>query len=1334
MATILRSSRYIRRLSNLSRRIAFTSNDANTVSKLKLDASVCSSSPSFVKSYASKVAVKESSNLDINNELSKLNEDAKRFGRLRRVDVDNVLRNVKETKKLSSTQALMLISCCGNLLVDETPDTRLATVKEIWNLIEHLDVPVDISHYNALLKVYLENEYSFSPLNFLVELEKRNIEPNRVTYQRFITRYCNNGDIAGATKILEFMKEKQLPVNENVFNSLITGHARAGNLENAVNVLNVMKQGGVNPSATTYATLLCAYAEKGDIEAIRNTLATCQSQEIFLMDKDYMDIVYSLVLKGHKQYIEEIMSLSPKSAGYAFDATNLVHKLINIGEIDIALQVLLSVPRKVRNDGRTSTVGTYFVRKLVFCNVSPEKIIETCKFLESKELNNQAFSVAIEASFLKGNAALSIQLLEAWKETGATIKQHFFWPLFVAHGNQSNFQGILDTIDVMITKFELNPSIYTLKEYVLPHAVGSIEQIANALMEHNIQPLTIINAFAYMLLESGKSKEAYEFMVNYSTRLLTNILIRPLLDAFIINGDVESFVNVTRLLHESADLKDKDNEDEIEEAQQIRFNVPDTLLFRLLKMKSTKKVEVIEKILEGFTQQGFTISAEVANAVKESFSDKVTPKMSELLSQLTSGNLALNEIPRQNKSRHSIFLKKDLENIKAKGGSTNGLSKRLLIEYITAKDEENVSKLLKELHEGDFVFNAGLYAQLIDFYSAQENLSEAEKYFKELKNLDSSTRMDFVKTLRYAILLVKNDRHSEALQLIKDLPTFESMKEDKTFGETFLKRSVMLTRQLLNLVAEKSDPDQLNEFFEAIESKHLAQNVNAILNSLVKVHLIRNDLETALNTFEKLALQYKCTPYKQELAKKYILAEDAASLQRLTDISTQVHGEVNSLQDLAIAFIECDRIRQAKKIFETPGLFARDHRLITAAQNYAQDENKEYLQKLLEATKNTLFSNRSELYNLLLSVHYKDNNWTEGLATWTMMQEEDIQPSEKFLQQLATLLLKNGQDVPFVYEKPRLNFDNSSSKLIKNIEEHIKRREFQRIAKILDRKSNAVKSAYVVMIGRLLDAEALDDAIEFTKCVVTRHPKIIQLNEFQSLMEKLGQAGKVDDITKIQELIPSAMSSTLFFNKYLLKAYMAAGKIEQFLENLEKKVISTPGSKWPNLLHNNVMLNILESEPSVVEKYKPYAEKLAEHGFIVPMNILWCYYFLNSNPNAEEIWSKYLVNSEKLFTKLILYTVDKNNDIELLKELVKKVQESNMSLQNRANAYNDMISLYNKKGLFQEGLELLNEIVKEVPLETVKASILQRLKEGIEKSGHSFPYILEPRQANAASA
>ena len=65
-------------------------------------------------------------------------------------------------------------------------------------------------------------------MEILDELSKRGILPNRITYQRLIQKYCKSGDIDGASKILELMKEKQMPINEPVFNSLILGQMEAG--------------------------------------------------------------------------------------------------------------------------------------------------------------------------------------------------------------------------------------------------------------------------------------------------------------------------------------------------------------------------------------------------------------------------------------------------------------------------------------------------------------------------------------------------------------------------------------------------------------------------------------------------------------------------------------------------------------------------------------------------------------------------------------------------------------------------------------------------------------------------------------------------------------------------------------------------------------------------------------------------------------------------------------------------------------------------------------------------------------------------------------------------
>ena len=84
----------------------------------------------------------------------------------------------------------------------------------------------------------------------------------------------------------------------------------------------------------------------------------------------------------------------------------------------------------------------------------------------------------------------------------------------------------------------------------------------------------------------------------------------------------------------------------------------------------------------------------------------------------------------------------------------------------------------------------------------------------------------------------------------------------------------------------------------------------------VSSFIFREDLPGALQQFEWCCQNYRATPWKSELARKFIQAEDPTSLQKLTDLSIQIHGEVNSLYDLVFAFVECGRIRQAHKILE----------------------------------------------------------------------------------------------------------------------------------------------------------------------------------------------------------------------------------------------------------------------------------------------------------------------------------------------------------------------------------------------------------------------------------
>lgn len=64
-------------------------------------------------------------------------------------------------------------------MTDQQPEKRQKLLKEIVNKLDNLHVPKNIIYYNALLKVYVQNDYDFSSTDFLANLEKKGITPNR---------------------------------------------------------------------------------------------------------------------------------------------------------------------------------------------------------------------------------------------------------------------------------------------------------------------------------------------------------------------------------------------------------------------------------------------------------------------------------------------------------------------------------------------------------------------------------------------------------------------------------------------------------------------------------------------------------------------------------------------------------------------------------------------------------------------------------------------------------------------------------------------------------------------------------------------------------------------------------------------------------------------------------------------------------------------------------------------------------------------------------------------------------------------------------------------------
>ena len=80
-------------------------------------------------------------------------------GRIGIMDFDNVFNLIKSLRFCSPSQAVLLLKCCGEVLVDEDRQVRTGLLEKCLRLLRRINgLSLDISHYNTLLKVGLVSD------------------------------------------------------------------------------------------------------------------------------------------------------------------------------------------------------------------------------------------------------------------------------------------------------------------------------------------------------------------------------------------------------------------------------------------------------------------------------------------------------------------------------------------------------------------------------------------------------------------------------------------------------------------------------------------------------------------------------------------------------------------------------------------------------------------------------------------------------------------------------------------------------------------------------------------------------------------------------------------------------------------------------------------------------------------------------------------------------------------------------------------------------------------------------------------------------------------------
>ncbi|XP_065609832.1 leucine-rich PPR motif-containing protein, mitochondrial [Cyrtonyx montezumae] len=1093
--------------------------------------------------------------------LNKLDNSVRKTGRIPKSLLLKVFQETCREGCPGSNQTLLLLRSCGALLPEVLSSERTELAHMIWDKMKELGAVYDTSHYNALLKVYLQNEHKFSPTDFLARMEEANVQPNRVTYQRLIAAYCNEGDIEGASKILGFMKNKDLPITEAVFSSLVKGHARSGDIKSAENILSVMRMAGVEPGPDTYLSLLNVYAEKGDADSIKKTLEEVEKTEGYLMDRVLLQVIFSLAKAGYPQYIEDIKEHIRFEKELIPDMMNLCLTLVTHGFEDISFRILKSYSHVSREN---VDQGSFFLQHCVNRNMPFSKLKQFCNELKEAKMHSAPLIFVLRCALETNRSDLAIDVMKTMKEEGLPVRPHYSWPLLVGFQKEKNIKGIFEVLKVM-HKLGVKLNAETFTDYVFINFADSKTACAQ-MKENNCLFETDEFFVAQIRHEAGHGR------LNNVVSLLSSASIPPidfrqfknsLILGFRSSNDVQLWSQITELLYKD---------------ERYCLTPPGPteavgyFLYHLIDSMSDSEVQAKEERLRQYFHQlkkmNVVIPATYCSGICRLLDSSQVPELIKDVRSLSPKKSLPTENVQDSAKSDVSALEKKLEKRKAESQPITDVLKQLIY---TLCEEENMQKALevKAKYEPDMV--VGGYAALINLCCRHDNVEEAMNLKEKVFPKDSPVALDTGKYIALVEVLAKHGRLEDAINVLTEMKEKDVPISDRAVASFF---------RLLNGAAIRGEVETVNRLHETIVNLGLAETA-ALYSPLITVHLEKDDMPAALEVLMDCYKKHGKILQLHNIYCRLIEKGDTELLQKVSDFISSEYGDMMALYDLFFAFLQTRKYKEARKVIETPGLRAHSGRLQWFAKRCILGNQMETLEQLVELTKNVFECDRDEMYYYLLQLCDNNRDWRRAEAVWTKIQEENVVPREKTLRLLADIFEKNDQVVPFEVPKTRqeemrsLGSSNFEERKIRMLCKKNNAREAYDIFLKSQGKSDYQYRTYDTLIKALLSLDCLEEAME-VKHIAETHIKGFTLNSAASSLLIISQVRRdylKDAIAAFQGMLDSGLLPSRPAVIVLTQALAAKGDLRNLkaLENMVEGVTESI-SLSPSLMSNAIAL------------------------------------------------------------------------------------------------------------------------------------------------------------------
>lgn len=207
----------------------------------------------------------------LKSEVEYLEANTRRFGRIDPYLFKRCMDSVHD-EQLTTKESLILLKCCGPLMFNQEKAQRIRYIEQLWSVLKEKRMPLDIMHYNLLIKMYTENGHQFEPMELVNEMRSVGIEPNHRTYEFVVNKYCLDGDLEKVTRMLEKMNEEGKSLTGPIFDSLILAYFLNHDVNQALETFKMMKESGIDVTNSTYKNLIIGHLKNYDPNATLETI------------------------------------------------------------------------------------------------------------------------------------------------------------------------------------------------------------------------------------------------------------------------------------------------------------------------------------------------------------------------------------------------------------------------------------------------------------------------------------------------------------------------------------------------------------------------------------------------------------------------------------------------------------------------------------------------------------------------------------------------------------------------------------------------------------------------------------------------------------------------------------------------------------------------------------------------------------------------------------------------------------------------------------------------------------------------------------------------------